>query len=184
DSAVRVADACALAQWRLAQSDSAGVRAALRFLRNAGAPTFPVPVGANPIACADILDAALAPPGQARSGLAEVDSLMLSGPAVGAGLRQANLILARLFERQGEPRLALQTLRRWQYPRWWPRYRDTALREEVRLALAIGDSAAARKAQQQASALEIPVNGAPEASAAERIAKWSARLSGKPENKN
>ena len=146
DSAVRVADACALAQWRLMHADTAGVRASLKFLRNAGAPTFPVPVGANPMACADILDAALAPPDRIRAQLAQVDSLMLSGPAVGAGLRQANLILARLFEREGESQLALQTLQRWQYPRWWPRYRDTALREEARLlALAVGDSVTARR---------------------------------------
>jgi hypothetical protein len=45
-----------------------------------------------------------------------------------------------LYERLGEPRIALDAIRRRGYMSGWPRYLATAQREEGRLALATGDT--------------------------------------------
>ncbi|HTE45480.1 MAG TPA: BTAD domain-containing putative transcriptional regulator [Gemmatimonadaceae bacterium] len=159
DSAVRLADLCVLGQWRLAERDTAAARAAVRELRRGSAPRFPVPVGANPTACAELLDASLAIAERgvaARDRLAHLDSLMLSGPAVGDAMRYANLVVARQYQSIGDPAHALAALRRRSYMRGWPRYRATGLQLQTELALQLGDTAAARSAQQRLAATLRP----------------------------
>ena len=146
--AIRLADACVIAQWRLSRGEVRGVAATARMLRNAQAPRIPVPIGANPLACAEILDATLSvatrqPDALQRVG--RVDSLMLSGPAVGDAGTYAHIAIARLYERLGQPELALGAIRRRVYMAGWPRYLATARREEGRLALALGDRERARE---------------------------------------
>ena len=149
DSAVRMADLCVLGQWRQAAGNVAGARTAVSALRRGGVPAFPVPVGANPRACAELIDASLAvaasEPG-ARAKLAHLDSMMLSGPTVGDAMRYANLVVARQYNVLGEPSLAMAALQRRSFMRGWPRYRATGLKLQVSLALALRDSAKAKSA--------------------------------------
>lgn len=149
DSAVRVSDLCVLGQWRQANGDMSGARAAVSALRRGNVPAFPVPVGANPRACADLIDVSLAVAvnePDARAKLAHVDSLMLGGPSVGDAMRYASLLVARQYSALGEPTMALAALRRRSFMRGWPRYRATGLKMQVSLALALRDSTTARSA--------------------------------------
>jgi hypothetical protein len=152
DSALRLADVCVLGQWWLATHDTTAARRAVRKLRGGGAtlPRFPVPVGANPATCAELLDVSLAIAergGAARDRLAHLDSLMLSGPAVGDAMRYANLVIARHYRAIGDPVHALAALQRRSYMRGWPRYRATGLRLLIDVALETGDTATARSAR-------------------------------------
>ena len=152
DSAVRLADVCVMGQWRLYKGDTTAARAAVRELRAAGVSRFPVPVGAAPTSCAELLDVSLAVIGHdagARDRLAHLDSLMLSGPAVSDAMRYANLIVARHYQSLGDPAHALAALRRRSYMRGWPRYRATGLQLQMDLALQMGDSAAAKSAYER-----------------------------------
>jgi DNA-binding SARP family transcriptional activator/TolB-like protein len=149
DSAVRMADLCVLGQWRQAAGDVAGARTAVSALRRGGVPAFPVPVGANPRACAELIDATMAVAAgesSARAKLAHLDSMMLSGPTVGDAMRYANLVVARQYNQLGEPSLAMAALQRRSFMRGWPRYRATGLKLQVSLALALRDSAKAKSA--------------------------------------
>jgi hypothetical protein len=152
DSALRLADICVLGQWWLATHDTTAARRAVRKLRGDGAthPRFPVPVGANPATCAELLDVSLAIAergGAARDRLAHLDSLMLSGPAVGDAMRYANLVIARHYRAIGDPAHALAALQRRSYMRGWPRYRATGLRLLIEVALETGDTATAKSAR-------------------------------------
>jgi hypothetical protein len=155
DSAVRMADACVLAQWKLAQRDTQAVRRLIVPLRAGAVSHFPVPLGANPLTCAELMETSLALAARGSAGadrLAHMDSLMLSGPAVGDAMRYANLVVAREYERLGEPRRGLAALQRRSFMRGWPRYRATGLQLQIDLALAAGDTAAARSAKQRLDA--------------------------------
>jgi tetratricopeptide (TPR) repeat protein len=148
DSAVRLADLCVLGQWRLAQNDTSGARAAVRPLLASSMPRFTVPVEANPITCGEMLDVSLAVAEHgvaARPQLAHFDSLMLSGPAVGDAMRY----VGRDYLRIGEPALGLAALRRRSFMRGWPRYRATGLQLQADLATALGDTAAAHSARER-----------------------------------
>jgi hypothetical protein len=128
------------------------VRRAVRTLRagNVTLPRFPVAVGANPSTCAELLDVSLAIAERgpaARDRLAHLDSLMLSGPAVGDAMRYANLVIARHYRAIGDPAHALAALQRRSYMRGWPRYRATGLRLLIDVALETGDTAAAESAR-------------------------------------
>jgi DNA-binding SARP family transcriptional activator/TolB-like protein len=157
DSALRLADVCVIGQWRLATSDTTAARWAVRLLRAAGTtlPRFPIPVGANPATCAELLDVSLAVAERgvgARDRLAHLDSLMLSGPAVGDAMRYANLVVARHYQAIGDPVHAQAALQRRSYMRGWPRYRATGLRLLIEVALETGDSATVRSARARLAA--------------------------------
>jgi DNA-binding SARP family transcriptional activator/TolB-like protein len=152
DSAVRLADACVLGQWRLKMGDVRGARDALATLRAGRTPAFPVPVGASPNACSALLDASIAIQTQApnaRERLAHLDSLMLSGPAVGDAMRYANLVVAREYQSLGDERHALSALQRRSFGRGWPRYRETGLQLQIDLATVLGDTTIARTARER-----------------------------------
>jgi tetratricopeptide (TPR) repeat protein len=152
DSAVRSADACVVGQWRLETGDMRGARDALALLRAGGTPAFPVPVGASPAACTALLDAAIALESgapNARERLGHLDSLMLSGPAVGDAMRYANLLVAREYRALGDSRHALSALQRRSFGRGWPRYKETGLRLQIDLATELGDTAVVRAARQR-----------------------------------
>ena len=100
------------------------------------------------IGCALIQEAVLATRARApdaRTRVARADSIMKTGPA--SGLADfGNVLVSRLWERQGEPALALQALRRRNF--FWRRSTSlgATLREEGRLALATSDAEGAAKA--------------------------------------
>ncbi len=149
---MRLADACVLGQWRLKTGDVRGARDALALLHAGAPPAFPVPVGANPNACATLLDAAVAIQAgapNARDRLAHLDSLMLSGPAVGDAMRYANLVVAREYRSLGDSRYALSALQRRSFGRGWPRYRETGLQLQIDLAKELGDTAVERRARER-----------------------------------
>jgi len=156
DNAVRAADMCVIAQWKLSARDTTGARAAVRALRSGTTPAFPIPVGSNPTVCAELVDASLASLSNRNVGmerLAHLDSLMLSGPALGDLMRYANLVIARGYQSLGDNSRALSALQRRSYMRGWPRYRGAGLRLQAELAGALSDSSAMREANQRLAAL-------------------------------
>jgi hypothetical protein len=156
DNAVRAADLCVIGQWKLNARDTTGARATVRALRAAGTSTFPIPIGANPAVCAELIDASLTTMGNRGAGmerLAHLDSLMLSGPALGDLMRYANLVIARGYRSIGDNSRALTALQRRSYMRGWPRYRSAGLRMQVDLAEALADSSAMRDASLRLAAL-------------------------------
>ncbi len=157
DNAVRAADLCVIGQWKLNARDTTGARASVRALRSEGTPTFPIPIGANPAACADLIDASLTTMSNRNAGmerLAHLDSLMLSGPALGDLMRYANLVIARGYRSLGDNSRALAALQRRSYMRGWPRYRGAGLSMQVDLASALSDSSAMRDASRRLAALK------------------------------
>ena len=159
ERATWLADACVLAQWRVApwgpaargpsRGDLALARRELAALRTDAVPAVPVPVGASPQACAELVEAMLAVTTGARDARARVDrldALMLTGPALGDASAWATLAVARLYEQLGDPRRALHAVRQRPYLKGWPRYQATALREQARLAAALGDTVGAAAA--------------------------------------
>ncbi|HEV8216919.1 MAG TPA: BTAD domain-containing putative transcriptional regulator [Gemmatimonadaceae bacterium] len=156
DNAVHAADLCVLGQWKLNMRDTTGARAAVRALRAAGTQAFPIPIGANPAVCAELIDASLTTMGNHNAGvvrLAHLDSLMLSGPALGDLMRYANLVIARGYKTLGDNSRALAALQRRSYMRGWPRYRAAGLSMQVDLASALADSSAMRDARTRLAAL-------------------------------
>ena len=174
--ALQLADLCVLSQWRVAALRGgrpdpvlvAQVRAAVSVLRRAELPRVVVPIGVTPPACAELLDAQLAVAigaPDARRQVEQLDALMLTGPAIGDARTYAHLIVARLYQRLGAPDRALAAVRQRAYLRGWPRYLAVSVEEEVRLALALGDSAAARVAASRA----LTLRAEPEASLQPRL---------------
>ena len=155
-SSTPVADLCVLSQWRLAGGDTAGVRSTLAQLRAATANDPGKYLSVSPIVCAELIDAALAVkanPGSAVRQLQRLDSLALGSAVAGDANAYAHLLIARLYGQAGEPRFALDAIRRRSYMAGWPRYLATAWREEGMLAEALGDVDAALKAYERFLAL-------------------------------
>lgn len=150
------ADACALGQWRLARADTAAARAALAALDAAGS-FDPVPASVPAPICAKLLEASLAVAAgrsDARARVARLDSLVLTTTAAGDVAAYGNIALSRLHLRLGQPRRALDAIRRRPYlSAAWPRYLATSLREEGDLARQVGDAEGALAAYRQYLAL-------------------------------
>jgi len=177
--AVQSTDLCVAELWRLEHGETGGAGATIARLRGKAPGDSP---GAQAInaACATMLDALFtAASGRPEAGAAldRLDSLMRAGPG---GLRNgpaiaftlspgfvkttigispvgfedfANLIVARLRERQGDQRAALEAVRRRSYAYHRTEYQSSHLREEGRLAALTGDRAGAIRAYQQYIAL-------------------------------
>jgi DNA-binding SARP family transcriptional activator len=144
------ADACVLAQWRLARGDTTRVKEVIGLLHSARGPvTSPVLVSAAPNACAILLEVALAVlQGSADAGqwMQRVDSLVFTPQVAGDAIAYAPLLIARLHERRGGRELALRAVRRRVYLTGWPRYMANAWLHEARLAMQLGDSVGANAA--------------------------------------
>jgi hypothetical protein len=107
-------------------------------------------------ACAALVDAIAAtrqgqPDAPAR--LARLDSLLLSSAPLGDLLGYGHLVLARLYGELGDARSGVAAARRRPYMREWPQYLAAHLIAEGRLALAAGDTTAARGAFRHVVAL-------------------------------
>jgi tetratricopeptide (TPR) repeat protein len=149
-------DLCTVAQWRLWQGKTTGVRRAIDRLRAAGdrgalKATGPV--------CALLLEGTLATL-QKRSDapmlLARLDSVFATGPDVPLTgfLITGNIAVARLHDLQGNPALALAAVRRRVYNMDSANFLLAAsLRMEGRLAVQVGDTEGAMRAYRHYLAL-------------------------------
>ncbi|MGZ8376667.1 MAG: BTAD domain-containing putative transcriptional regulator [Gemmatirosa sp.] len=149
--AMQLADACVVAQWRLARGDTGSVRRAIEQLR---AEPLRIALAAPPaasgaMACAALLEAALAveqrAPGAAVA-VARLDSLVFTAGVSGDAATYAPILVARLHARLGDARAAHDAVRRRTYMAVWPRYLATALRDEGRYAALAGASDSSRAA--------------------------------------
>jgi DNA-binding SARP family transcriptional activator/tetratricopeptide (TPR) repeat protein len=149
--AMQLADACVVAQWRLAQGDTATVRRTIVQLR--GEP-LRVAIAAPPAAtgapaCAALLEGALAVAqraSDAAGAVARLDSLVFTAGVGGDAATYAPILVARLHARLGDARAAHEAVRRRTYMAVWPRYLATALRDEGRYAALAGASDSSRAA--------------------------------------
>jgi serine/threonine-protein kinase len=132
---------CALEQWRLAHGELTSVGRTIAFLAAADPKLDDSQTRANAIACTVLLTAwnAVATRGSdAPQKVAALDSLVRTGPS-STSLQQGNLLLARLYEAQGDLPRAAQTIKRRVFALGVPVYLATYLREEGRLAALTGD---------------------------------------------
>ena len=150
-------DLCAVGIWYAVRGDHGAAsrgRARLMQLRSAGkAGADSTPLAGHAHLCEALIEATNATglgSRDAHARLAEADSLArarifsIHGEA---NLQEANLILARLWELQGNPALALDAVRR--RGSWFgdaPIFMSTFVREEGRLALLNGDTVSAVRA--------------------------------------
>jgi tetratricopeptide (TPR) repeat protein len=164
-------DICILELWRLYHGQTGSAAGAIARLRGAEVPDE---------SCASTLDAWLAAetrrPDAARK-LERLDSLARSSIN-----GRANLVVARLHERNGDlPEALAAVRRRGGWFMMWPAYLSTFLREEGRLAALTGDTAGAIRAYQHYLALRRNPEPAlkPEV---DRIKSDLARLVGEPQS--
>ncbi len=156
--ALQLADMCILEQWRVWHGMTQGATRVIATLRRSLLPRVVVPLSPNQVACGDILDAIVSVFTARTSALRDVvrlDSLMLGGPAVSDAGTYAHIVVARLYERLGEPRRALEAIRNRTYMVGWPRYLATARQEEGRLATLLGDREGARDSYRRYLALRF-----------------------------
>jgi hypothetical protein len=163
----RVLDLCVLGQWQASEKDIASVQrtvAALGAVRPGGLGGLPGSDSAEVAQvvrlCAAVLDAVRADvrgSPEARARVATADSLARTlpfGVAYGREGGATNLVLARLWERQGEPARALQAVRRRGSAFLWSAmYMASFLAEEGRLAALTGDTTGALRAYRHYLAL-------------------------------
>jgi serine/threonine-protein kinase len=147
-----LSDGCVLGQWRLAHGDTSGVTQAIAAMRAVRSSDAAGPAAA----CATILQAWMdvaTGRADARKGLDRTSALAFTPVTAGEVSAYAPILLARLYERLGERRRALEVLRRRPYMAGWPAYLATAWAEQGRLAEATADSTTARRAYERYLAL-------------------------------
>lgn len=166
ETRIRSQEVCTLGQWQMARGDLRAGEAASQWLRTTRLPQLKgndsVSFHQTAALCAALLDAwrvsLQRPAPAARVAIAFADSLARTNIfqicCQPEGVKNANLILASLWERAGDPASALRALRR----RGGmfgiePVYHSSFLREEGRLAALTGDTAAAVRAYRHYLAL-------------------------------
>ena len=146
------ANRCALEQWRLAHGEASSVRRTLEFLGRSDAKLDAGGTPASNFACATLLAAwhsVLSGSPDSPRKVAVLDSLFRTGiPSWLLGFQHGNLLLARLYEAQGDLPRAAETIKRRTFGLGVPAYLATYLREEGRLAALTGDRAGAIRAYQ------------------------------------
>jgi DNA-binding SARP family transcriptional activator/TolB-like protein len=157
-------DICRLGLWRAARGNAPAAEIAARQLRNGHRPVLPPRDSAGfahfTELCAALLDAEAAvirrEPG-AGAAVAVADSLArtyIIEVCCGEAVEDANLVLARLWERQGHTHAALRAVRRRTGGfLLGPLFLSTYLREEGRLATLTGDTTGAARAYRHYLAL-------------------------------
>jgi serine/threonine-protein kinase len=149
-------DVCTLEQWRLAHGDLRAAPASIARLQ-AAARTPKIRFPEEHQRCADLLDAWYATAARlpdARRMLARVDSLQSHDPVgvVSSSIEASNLLVARLWEEQGDWARAEAAARR-RYKGLNPRFLSSYLREQGRSAALAGHREAAVRAYQHYLAL-------------------------------
>jgi DNA-binding SARP family transcriptional activator/TolB-like protein len=148
-SADQAADACVVAQWRVARGDTTDVARLVSALRRAPVVATARVSVTPPALCADLVEASMAVSlrrPDAAMLVARLDSLAFTAPAAGDASAYAPILLGRLHAQLGQVGTALATVRRRPYMVGWPRYLATMLREEGRYAAGAGDRAGAQGA--------------------------------------
>ncbi len=146
-------DACTVGEWQASHGEYAATAKALARLRQARVDSTMIDPGKTAryvSLCATLLDAMRASglrlPG-AREKVAAADSVareFIFQICCGERVNDANIQIARLWEREGDLHAALRAVaRRGERFRWAPLYMSTFLREEGRLAALTGDTARA-----------------------------------------
>ncbi len=170
---------CALGQWRAWHGEWAPVARAIRRFAEATTPIDSAETVISAHWCAALLTAISATArktSEADAALSGLDSLTTVGPLSLWGVffrdRYANLVVARLYETQGDPRKALAAVRRRIF--YWATadYLSIYLREEGRLAALTGDREGAVRAYQHYLRLRI----APEPSIQPEVDRVKAEL--------
>ena len=157
-------DVCRLGLWRAARGDASAAETAARRLREDRRPVLSPPDSAGfehyAELCAALLDAeaaVLTRQPAANATIAVADSLArdyIFEVCCGEAVQDANLILARLWERQGDAHAALRAVRRRTGGfLLGPLFLTTFLREEGRLAALTGDTSGAARAYRHYLAL-------------------------------
>jgi eukaryotic-like serine/threonine-protein kinase len=176
------ADLCALERWNLAHGETGGTAAAIARLHGAS-PGLDTPE-ANTYNrwCATVLEALLAARGRrgVSTALAALDSLMQTGPRpielwnglTYQNLIYANLVVSQLRELGGDPAGGLAAARRRPYHGAGAAYLAVFLRQEGRLAEAVGDRRGAISAYRRYLALRF----APESSVRPEVDRVRAEL--------
>jgi len=162
--ASQLADLCVLEQWRLWHRQRAAAGATVARLRSASKTAL----------CAALLAALRAVLDQeAAAGplVDRLDSLLRQGPVV-EDLEQADLVLARLRERQGKLADALVATRRRPLSPGGELYLSTYLKEQGRLAALTGHRAEATRAYRH----YLILRSAPEPASAADVARVRAEL--------
>lgn len=144
---------CVMAQWRLHDRDTLFALEAAKALRRAAPRTG---LGAEPLFCAILLETSLS--GRPREHMAQIDtldSLVRTGEDLHRAMLYAPQAVARLFDAAGRPDRALDAAKRRGFFGRWPYYLTTQLAEEVRYALAAGDTTEATCALRHFVALRV-----------------------------
>ncbi|HEY7482344.1 MAG TPA: serine/threonine-protein kinase [Gemmatimonadales bacterium] len=148
---------CVGEQWRLAHNQLGSARRTIAELRGARVTKDdPAEYIMAAHGCAMLLEAMLSAAekrADADRHLDRLDSLMRTGPPYRSAEQAWNLVVARLKEAKGDNMGALAATRRRLYFYAEPLYLSTYLREEGRLAAAIGDREGAIRAYQHYLAL-------------------------------
>lgn len=146
------ADACVVGQWRLAHDDTTGVAAITRDLLSRRVWREPELGSVSWGVCGQLLSVALSVTTHRPDALSRVehlDALMFTPAVAGNSSMYAHLLVSRLYERLGQQRLALAAVRKRDEMLGWPTYLAATLRQEWRLATAVGDVAGASLARQR-----------------------------------
>lgn len=150
-------DICILEQWRLRQGNSGNTERAIAKLRMAAEPGVSAVTVSSSQRCALMLDAWSATQNkrpEAKQVVASLDSLLRTGPPVRYITPDANLLVSRLYEMQGDLRSALTAARRGTaFAIGPPAFLSAYLREQGRLSALIGDRERAIRAYQHYLAL-------------------------------
>jgi eukaryotic-like serine/threonine-protein kinase len=160
----QLADLCAVEQWRLWHGDTASAPSAIARLQSSSKTAV----------CAAMvvaLHAVIAKQAAAAGLVDRLDSLLRQGPIV-EGLEQANLVLARLREVQGNLASALVATRRRPLSPGGEMYLSTYLKEQGRLAARLGQRAEAIRAYRH----YLILRSAPEATSTASVARVRAEL--------
>jgi tetratricopeptide (TPR) repeat protein len=140
-------DLCVLGLWQVQRTEWESAQRMMERMLEPGAEEEVVPAWAPSQVCAAVIDASIAVGRKrtnARPVLARADSLVSVGWFASAPL---NLILARLWEAEGDLPRALRAVRRCEYDDpAGPAYLGTRLRTEGRVAALAGDRDAAVRA--------------------------------------
>jgi eukaryotic-like serine/threonine-protein kinase len=140
-------DLCMLGLWQVHRTEWESARRMMARMLEPGVVAEVVPAWAPSQVCAAVIDASIAVGRKrtnARPALARADSLVSVGWFTSAPL---NLILARLWEAEGDLPRALRAVRRSEYDDpTGPAYLGTRLRTEGRIAALAGDRGAAVRA--------------------------------------
>jgi hypothetical protein len=147
---LQLKDRCFLEHWRLRHGQTATATQTVNALRAPQAGGDSARRLSVNNSCAVMIEAwqeVLLKSPNAQRALLAFDSLQLSGvPGSLSSYQYGNLLLARLFEATGDLPRALAAVRRRHYFLGPPLYLSTFLKEEGRLAEALGDRAGAMRA--------------------------------------